>query len=713
MTATLTQKILINGTARSSTPVEASNVRSIASGVRLRVILPLAAALVLLVGTFVSIFILETRHRETDDIARTAASVDVMFREHSAEGTQVMRSIMELLLQDRSLEAALRSRDRQKLLDLSAPILNEIRAKNRITHFYYILPDRTMLLRVQAPNKHGDKIERFVLQEAQRTGKPFWGNEQGPLGSFTLRVVYPWVSNGEVIGYLEMGIEFEDIMQGIKNFLDVDVFVAINKSFFDRAKWDEAQGKNKRPVPWNEFREVVVLSRTTPVIPAPIASYLDALKEQHSKQTFEIAWEGKIAQTVVVPFANLRGQQLGELVVLRDITASASQRRQAVIGVAILGTIIGGSLMLFFYVLLGRVQRDVAERTARLGEAQRVVAVEQFERQRAEDELTAQQERNEFLEARSRMVEELAAAKEAAEAALRENENVTRELRLVQSELLAAARLAGMAEIATNVLHNVGNVLNSVTVSAGVVIGKLRASKLRGLGNAVRLMNQHADDLGLFLTCDDKGKQLPDYLGRLAETLGAEQHGIVEELGQLTRGIDHIREIVATQQSYAGAGAVIEAVLIRDLMDDALRMNSDALTRHQVTVVKEFAEVPPLPLDRHRVLLILINLISNAKYAMGGVPDQAHQITLQVDMSTDRTLRIRVADNGEGIAPENLTRIFAHGFTTRKEGHGFGLHSCANAATEMGGRLTAHSDGSGTGATFTLELPIEAAEEVL
>ena len=186
----------------------------------------------------------------------------------------------------------------------------------------------------------------------------------------------------------------------------------------------------------------------------------------------------------------------------------------------------------------------------------------------------------------------------------------------------------------------------------------------------------------------------------------------MEEIGHLTSSVDHIKEIVATQQSYAGAAGVAEPVRMPDLVDDALRMNAGALSRHQVTVVKEFAEVPPLSLDRHRILLILINLISNAGNAMDGIDGSSRQITVRVDAVPGNGLRVAVADNGVGIAPENLTRIFAHGFTTRKDGHGFGLHSCALAAREMGGTLTAHSDGPGQGATFTLELPIRAMELV-
>jgi two-component system, NtrC family, sensor kinase len=691
---------------------DASNAHSVASSVRLRVLLPLAGAMLLLLIIFVSVFIAETRHRQAEDIARTTTSVDALFREQSEAGVHVVRSIMELVLPDRQLEAALRARDRQQLLELSTPLLNTIRARNHITHFYYILPDRTMLLRVQAPDQHGDRIDRFSLQEAQRTGKPFWGNEQGPLGSFTLRVVYPWISSGEVIGYLEMGIEFEDIMQSLKSVLDVDAFVVVEKSYFDRAKWDQAQSKREQPVPWDEFPSVVVLSRTTPAIPEPIKTYLGELKEQHSKRSFEIAWDGQVAQTIVVPFANLRGQELGELVVVRDITAGAAERRQAVIAVALLGTLTGGALMLFFYVLLGRAQRDVAERTERLSEAQRVLTLEQLERQRAERELGLQQERNELLEARSRMVEELAAAKEAAEAALRDNEKITLVLRDAQAELVTTARRAGMAEIATNVLHNVGNVLNSVNISADVVSSQVRASKSPGLTRAVQLMNEHAADLGDFLTRDPKGKLLPDYLSKLAEALAVEQTGMMAELEQLTNSVEHIKDIVATQQSYAGgAGSVVAPVQIRELVEDALRMNASALTRHEVTVVKELAEVPPLPLDRHRVLQILINLISNAKQAMSGVGGQSNRMTLRVgetDLATGRCLRISVEDDGEGIPADNMTRIFVHGFTTRVNGHGFGLHSCALAAREMGGRLTAHSDGPGLGAIFTLELPVEA-----
>ncbi|MBP5106308.1 DAHL domain-containing protein [Pseudomonas protegens] len=290
-------------------------------------------------------------------------------------------------------------------------------------------------------------------------------------------------------------------------------------------------------------------------------------------------------------------------------------------------------------------------------------------------------------------------------------EERTRELKEAQSELMDSARQAGMAEIATNVLHNVGNVLNSVNICSEVLSRTLRSSKAQGLGKAMQLINQHQDDLGRFFTEDDKGKLLPGYLNQLVEAIATEQQGMGEELAQLARSVDHIKEIVATQQSYAGASRLIEPLRVAELIEDALRMNSGALARHQVTVVKDFGPLPPVMGDKHRMLLILINLISNAKYAMSNLDDHSRTLTLSARVLDGQTLSISVKDEGEGIPAENLTRIFSHGFTTRKDGHGFGLHSCALAAMEMGGQLNVHSDGPGLGATFTLDIPLISAED--
>ncbi len=284
-------------------------------------------------------------------------------------------------------------------------------------------------------------------------------------------------------------------------------------------------------------------------------------------------------------------------------------------------------------------------------------------------------------------------------------------LEAMTKQLVESSRMAGMAEVATSVLHNVGNVLNSVNISVQVISDKIRESKAAGLGKAVALMREHADDLSHFLADDPKGKQLPGYLAGVAERLTEEQALILRELSELRGNVEHIKEIVAMQQAYARVAGVLEVLAPRDLVEDALRLNAGAVVRHHVQVIRDFAPAPRVSVDRHKVLQILVNLIRNAKYALDDRGHEDKQMTLRIRHdSASRRVAIAVSDNGVGIRPEHLARIFEHGFTTRKTGHGFGLHSGALAARELGGSLVAASDGPNCGATFTLELPVAPPE---
>jgi PAS domain S-box-containing protein len=282
------------------------------------------------------------------------------------------------------------------------------------------------------------------------------------------------------------------------------------------------------------------------------------------------------------------------------------------------------------------------------------------------------------------------------------------ELARLNQELRSAARQAGRAEIATSVLHNVGNVLNSVSVSATIVGDRLRQSRLSNLRRAAALLTSQGGNLAHFLTHDPKGKILPDYLDSAAEELVAERAAVLAETAQLAENIEHIKKIVAMQQNYAKAVGVHEQVVPTELVEDAIRMNAASFQRHRIEIVREFDEgVPRAIVDRHRVLEILINLLRNAKHALEATDRHDRQVVVTVRQTPEGRVAIRVRDNGVGIAHENLTRIFRHGFTTKKDGHGFGLHSGAIAAREMGGSLTARSDGPGHGAEFTLEIPVQ------
>ena len=279
-------------------------------------------------------------------------------------------------------------------------------------------------------------------------------------------------------------------------------------------------------------------------------------------------------------------------------------------------------------------------------------------------------------------------------------------LNQIHKQLLETSRQAGMAEVAVSVLHNVGNVLNSVNVASSCVADSIRNSKAANLSKIVALLREHEADLGHFITNDPKGKQLPGYLAQLAEHLAGEQTDALDNLARLQKNVEHIREIVAMQQNYAKTSGVLESLPIVDLVEDAVRMNVGSMERHNIKMLREYSETPLVLADKHKVLQILVNVISNAKHACTDSEKQNKQIILRVVNGNER-IKISVIDNGVGIPAENMTRIFNYGFTTRKDGHGFGLHNGALAAKEMGGSLAAFSEGPGRGATFTLELPIQ------
>jgi PAS domain S-box-containing protein len=276
----------------------------------------------------------------------------------------------------------------------------------------------------------------------------------------------------------------------------------------------------------------------------------------------------------------------------------------------------------------------------------------------------------------------------------------------LQQQLIDSSRRAGMAELATSVLHNVGNVLNSINVSATLLSDYLQTSSLPSLSQASDLIQAHADDLGHFVTQDERGKHFPRFFSQLAKQLHAEQASWATELAAMVQNINHIKEIVSMQQSYAHVSGVQEEVLLETLAEDALRAIDASLLHHGIELVRDFEPLPPLLTDKHKVLQILVNLLSNAKQALGDSALVERRLTVRIFQSTCQRAAVEVCDTGVGISPAHIPRIFEYGFTTKKDGHGFGLHSCGLMAKELGGELTVQSAGVGCGATFRLELPV-------
>jgi signal transduction histidine kinase len=279
------------------------------------------------------------------------------------------------------------------------------------------------------------------------------------------------------------------------------------------------------------------------------------------------------------------------------------------------------------------------------------------------------------------------------------------ELRELHQQLVQTARQAGQAEVATSVLHNVGNVLNSVNVAASMLAERVQASQITNVEAVADLLSEQ-EDVGEFFTSDQRGKMLPGFLAQLGEQLSAEQRQHLQELDQLQTNIEHIKQIVRAQQSYAGLVDVPEPCELRDVIEEAYAISGISLKRHGIDMERQFDEVPTVHVVKAKLLQLLVNLIKNAKEALRIHDSSEKTITIRLRVHEDWA-RVEIADNGPGIPLDKLREVFAYGFTTKSHGHGFGLHSAANAATEMRGSLSAHSDGPGSGATFVLELPLD------
>jgi signal transduction histidine kinase len=281
----------------------------------------------------------------------------------------------------------------------------------------------------------------------------------------------------------------------------------------------------------------------------------------------------------------------------------------------------------------------------------------------------------------------------------------TAQLKAAQKELVEKAHKAGMADIATGTLHNVGNILNSVKTSSQMIDDIIRQTQLESYTKANDLLRQNMDSIEEFILSNPKGKKLLQYYLKLEETLIQENTQIAVHVKRLNNKVDTIAEVIAAQQNFAGASSLTEEYSLSDVVDDALAMQTNTLEANAIKVVKKFNPVSKVMVQKAKLIHIIINLLNNAKDAMADIPADRRTLVITID-SDNRAVFIRMRDAGVGIPPENLRKIFSHGYSTKKYGHGFGLHSSANYMTEMHGEMWAESAGLGKGALFVVKFYI-------
>ncbi len=279
--------------------------------------------------------------------------------------------------------------------------------------------------------------------------------------------------------------------------------------------------------------------------------------------------------------------------------------------------------------------------------------------------------------------------------------------RLAESrkKVLNTAHRAGMAEIASEVLHNVGNAVNSANCSVEMLNERLANSKIGGLERATKLLREQAPHAAEFFGKDPNGAKLIDYLSNLNETLLRERVENQAEVKRMRDTIRHICDAIATQQIFAGRSNFLQEVNLEVLIEEILLMNEALIRSSEVQVVVDLPPLPELQLNKSKMTQILVNLVRNAIQSMQSQPADARRMTIAAKCVEEDGIEIAVTDTGTGFGEEVRTMLFTHGFTTKIEGNGFGLHFCANAIREAGGHITAQSSGVGQGASFRIRLP--------
>ncbi len=282
----------------------------------------------------------------------------------------------------------------------------------------------------------------------------------------------------------------------------------------------------------------------------------------------------------------------------------------------------------------------------------------------------------------------------------------TEELKDLNSKIAAIARSAGMAEVASGVLHNVGNVLNSINVSTSVLKEQIKNCRAANIEKISQLLSENKNNLCDFLVDDEKGRYVLPYIEKLSVQIKEERDSQVKELECLGDNIEHIKTIISMQQSYAGGMGMIDTITASELFEDAVKINITSLDNNRIGVVYDFRDDPKMVTDKHKIIQILVNLISNAKYALmnNDLDDRRLMLGIRQD---GETIVFSVEDNGVGIEQENIGRLFEFGFKKREGGHGYGLHHSALVARELGGKIEVSSEGKHKGAVFCLYVPRE------
>jgi PAS domain S-box-containing protein len=718
---------------------------------------PLSLALGILLVAFIFNVYRSSLNEISLDVGRELDSVDKLFNKQIYTESELIGAFIEMLKDDPQIQNAWLAKNRSKLLELCAPILKDIRSKLRITHFYFHDTNRVNFLRVYNPTRYGDIISRTSLLNAEKSGRRSFGVELGKLGTVTIRVVHPWLINNQLTGYIEMGVEIDEIVEKLHDILGVELYVAVYKEYLTRDNWEKGMAILGRKGNWDQFPSSVIIDHTKEEIPKEFSDYLVKGKHEYMEMDadLQLQIESKYYRVGVIPVYDIASREIGDIVMLYDVTSKLATLKETVLITGFLCLVIGIGLFILFSKFLDTIEAQLNKYRHHL------------------EELV--QERTEELMETNILLEDEIKGHRATEVALKESEKRYRSFvqefkgiafrnNIANSIPIffhgAVEELAGYTEddFASGAIKWEGIIhpddysktrytQKVITEPDFTFKGEYRIICKDGsvkwvFENSYNICDVHGKPVFLEGTLHDitNRKKMEEELQKVhkLESLGLLAGGIAHDFNNLLTGIlgnislckvksepgSKIFEILSrAEKATQRAGALTQQLLTFSKGGEPIRMSTNIieLLKDSTTFVLSGSKVLvtydiqkdlwPVDADRGQISQVFQNLTLNALEAMhdGGIL-QIYASNEHIGEKNNQTLKpgkyikLIFADKGTGIKKDNLDKIFDPYFTTKKTGNGLGLSATYSIISKHHGFIEVDSE-PGTGTRISIYLP--------